>query len=95
MTFEFTDILLYNKRLHSFYFRTADKASSDALLAAFKTLYGDGQQLDFSNNFKWVGDRVVLLFRENVLSGKADVRVISKAMEKRFSKKWRQYNRQW
>ncbi|MFW5658525.1 MAG: hypothetical protein ACOCZ8_00960 [Bacteroidota bacterium] len=92
---EFADLLLFENRLHSVYLRTNDKASSAALLQAFETLYGQGKQQSFANNFIWKGERVVLLFDENLLTGKADVRVISISMENRFGKKWRQVDRQW
>jgi hypothetical protein len=86
--FQQVQLLFYKNRLHSIRCRTTDKPSSLQFLDLLQALYGTGTKDGFAPRYTWNGDRVELLYDQNLLTGTADVTFTSSAVEATFRREW-------
>jgi hypothetical protein len=86
---KFVHYLFYKDTLHSIFIRTEGKHNSERMLAALQDLFGEGDRDGYAPRFTWRGNRVILTYDQNLLTGNADIKIISIAEQRRFSEDWR------
>lgn len=88
---QFIDYLYYQDTLHSVFIRARGKANATRLLDALQDLYGPGKKHGFAERYTWNGERVKMTYEQNLLTGNADVIILSRKENQRFREDWRVY----
>jgi len=76
----------YQNRLHSMELHFEGRENSQTALLYLQLKYGEGLQKGYAPHFEWHGERTLLVYDENLLTGNAVVRIESIPLQQQLEK---------
>lgn len=76
----------YQNRLHSMEFFFEGRENAQTVLLYLKLKYGEGIQKGYAPHYEWYGQRTILVYDENLLTGNAVVRVESIPLQRQLER---------
>ncbi|MCS7162115.1 MAG: hypothetical protein NZ958_02130 [Bacteroidia bacterium] len=84
----------YQNRLHTIQLRVQGKEASAAMLVLLETLFGKGKQEGYAPRYRWIGQKAVLLYDQNILTQNTEVRLESLVLQRKLEEDlYYEYNR--
>ncbi|MEN2992821.1 MAG: hypothetical protein ABDH91_04630 [Bacteroidia bacterium] len=84
----------YQNKLHTIQLRVHGKEPSAAMLVLLETLFGKGKQDGYAPRYRWVGQKAVLLYDQNILTQNTEVRLESLVLQRKLEEDlYYEYNR--
>jgi hypothetical protein len=87
--FRFVHYLFWEGELHSIFIRTEGRESSQQFLELLVAFFGPGKQDGFAPRYTWQGQRVRMKYDRNMISGNADIHIVSKHVHQDFRETYR------
>ncbi len=76
----------YREKLHTIQVRVEGDEASKALLVLLETLFGPGKQDGYAPRYRWIGQRAVLVYDQNILTRNTEVRLESLVLQRQLER---------
>lgn len=84
----------YKEKLHTIQLRIEGADASAAMLILLETYFGKGKQDGYAPRYRWVGQRAVLTYDQNILTRNTEVRMESLILQRELERDaYRDFNR--
>lgn len=76
----------YREKLHTIQVRIEGAEASEAMRVLLETLFGPGKQDGYAPRYRWIGQRALLVYDQNILTRNTEVRLESLVLQRQLER---------